>query len=54
MVDTEKDLYNNATWFEKFELNDDQLEQLIEEKFSRASRYYKALTERESRALEFD
>ena len=48
-TDTQND---KATWLEQFELNDDQLERLIENKFIRASEYRKALLERESRAHE--
>ena len=54
MIDTEKELYNNATWFKQYELDQEQFTKLIEEKFKRASRYYNALGERESRVVEFD
>jgi hypothetical protein len=47
----EKDLLKikDAFWFNEHELNDDQLEQLIENKFIRAREYYEALTKREER-----
>ena len=49
----EKDLQKikNDFWFREHELNDDQLEQLIENKFIRAREYYKALEKREERVL---
>ena len=39
-------------WFREFELNDDQLEQLIENKLVRASEYRKAFKVRERQAEE--
>ncbi len=41
----------DAFWIKEHELNDDQLEQLIENKFIRAREYYKALSKREEKVL---
>ena len=48
-TDTQND---KSSWLEQFELTEDQLERLIENKFIRARDYHRALNERESRAHE--
>ena len=41
-------------WFKLYELNDDQLEKLIENKFIRATEYYKSFQVQEQRAKELE
>ena len=41
-------------WIELYELNDDQLERLIENKFIRATQYYKSYKVREQTAEELE
>ena len=45
MLDSKK--INQAEWIAKHTLTDEQLKQLIWEKFERAVRYYQAVTKRE-------
>ena len=45
---------NNDSWFKLYELNDDQLEQLIENKFIRATEYRKLYEVREQPAEELE
>jgi hypothetical protein len=49
-MDLEKKKLKEAEWFRQHELNDDQLEKLIEEKFIRASEYRKAFLVKERQA----
>jgi hypothetical protein len=44
----------NTRFLAEHELNDDQLEKLIEEKFKRARAYHQALHKRESEAVIVD
>ena len=41
-------------WFKLYELNDDQLERLIENKFIRATEYHKSYKVREQTAEELE
>jgi hypothetical protein len=41
-------------WFSLYELNDDQLERLIENKFIRATQYHKSYKVREQKAEELE
>jgi hypothetical protein len=41
-------------WFRSYELTDDQLERLIENKFIRATEYHKSYKVREQRAEELE
>ena len=51
MVENKKE---DNDWFKKYELNDDQLEKLIENKFIRASEYRKLYQVREQPAEELE
>ena len=44
----------NAKFLEQHELTEDQLEQLIENKFNRARAYYEAFHKREDELVEHD
>ena len=50
----QKLLKQQAEWFQQYELNDDQLEQLIENKLNRATAYRKSYKVREQKAEELE
>ena len=55
MTETEVEkIKRNAEFLAQHELNNDEYNQLIEDKFNRARAYYDALHKRERQALAFD
>ena len=54
MTDLDFRKQRDARFLAEHELNDDQLEKLIEEKFKRARAYHQAFLNRETEAVEAD
>jgi hypothetical protein len=54
MVETDFRKQRNAKFLAEHELNDDELERLIEEKFKRAKAYHSAFHKHEDEVVDFD